>query len=294
MSKVKKAIIPAAGLGTRFLPATKSLAKEMLPIVDIPTIQMIVQEAIDSGIEEIIIIINDSKEVIEKHFDYHEALEKKLIDAGKEEQAKLIRDIADMADIYFVRQKQQLGLGHAVYTARKLIGDAPFAIMLGDDLVYNDQKPALKQLIDAYDVTNSSVVGVQTVAKEDVSKYGIVSLDKTDEKNPRLHKMNGMVEKPSVEDAPSHLAVLGRYVLSPKIFEILANQKPGKGNEIQLTDAIDTLMKTESVYAYDFEGLRYDIGDKFGFVKAIIDYSLRRDDLRDDVLEFIKTKVDTK
>jgi len=290
MNKVRKAIIPAAGLGTRFLPATKAMAKEMLPIVDIPTIQMIVQEAVDSGIEQIIIVINDSKEVIENHFHYHKELEQKLKDTGKFEQAQLIRDIADMADIYFVRQKEQLGLGHAIYTARKLIGDEPFAIMLGDDLVYNDDYPALKQLIDAYDQTQSSVVGVQTVSKEDVSKYGVISIEQTDESNLRLHKMNGMVEKPSVEEAPSQMAVLGRYVLTPKIFEILANQKPGKGNEIQLTDAIDTLMQSESVYAYDFEGIRYDIGDKFGFVKAIIDYSLRRDDLRDEVIAFLETK----
>ncbi|WP_423364552.1 UTP--glucose-1-phosphate uridylyltransferase GalU [Mycoplasma sp. P36-A1] len=286
--KVRKAVIPAAGLGTRFLPATKAQAKEMLPIVDIPTIQLIVEEATKSGIEQILIVINDDKQAIENHFDYNLELEEKLRQSGKTDLIKIIRDIADMAEIYYVRQKEQKGLGHAIYTAKDFIAGEPFAVLLGDDVVYSEDKPALKQLIDAYDETNSSIMGVQTVDKAEVEKYGIVSISGDIKDNNRLHQMNGMVEKPNKDQAPSQMAVLGRYILTSEIFDILENQKPGKGNEIQLTDAVATLMETQKVYAYDFEGTRYDVGDKFGFVKATIDYALRRDELKDKVLEYIK------
>ncbi|WP_455684619.1 UTP--glucose-1-phosphate uridylyltransferase GalU [Thomasclavelia sp.] len=292
-AKVKKAIIPAAGLGTRFLPATKALAKEMLPIVDTPTIQYIIQEAVDSGIEEILIITNSNKHAMENHFDRSYELEARLSESGKMEQVKMIQDIADMANIYYIRQKEPKGLGHAVLCAKSFIGDEPFAVLLGDDVVVNDAKPALKQLIDAYMYKEASVVGVQTVEHKDVSKYGIVSPSKSHQRecNGRLVKLNDMVEKPNVNDAPSDMAVLGRYVLTPKIFELLENQEKGAGGEIQLTDAIKRLLDIQAVYAYDFEGVRYDVGDKFGFVKATIDFALSRDDLKDKVQKYIESIV---
>lgn len=291
--KVKKAIIPAAGLGTRFLPATKALAKEMLPIVDTPTIQYIIQEAVDSGIEEILIITNSNKHSMENHFDKSYELEDRLKAAGKMEQVKMIQDIANMANIYYIRQKEPKGLGHAIFCAKSFIDDEPFAILLGDDVVVNKGgKPALKQLIDAYYQTDASVVGVQTVAKEDVSKYGIVEPSHSRSSQGRLVKLCNMVEKPKVEEAPSQMAVLGRYVLTPKIFELLATQGEGAGGEIQLTDAIKRLMDREAVYAYDFEGIRYDVGDKFGFVQATIDFALDRDDLKDQVRNYIKKLVE--
>lgn len=288
-SRVKKAIIPAAGLGTRFLPATKALAKEMLPIVDTPTIQYIIQEAVDSGIEEILIITNSNKHAMENHFDKSYELETRLKESGKMEQVKMIQDIADMANIYYIRQKEPKGLGHAVLCAKSFIGEEPFAILLGDDVVVNKGgKPALQQLIDTYEETEASVVGVQTVPKEDVCKYGIVSPSKSHPQKGRLVKLADMVEKPKVEEAPSQLAVLGRYVLTSKIFELLETQDKGAGGEIQLTDAIERLMDMQAVYAYDFEGIRYDVGDKFGFVKATIDFALERDDLRDKVSAYLK------
>lgn len=287
--QVKKAIIPAAGLGTRFLPATKALAKEMLPIVDTPTIQYIIQEAVDSGIEEILIITNSNKHAMENHFDKSYELEARLTESGKMKEVKMIDDIANMANIYYIRQKEPKGLGHAVLCAKSFIGDEPFAVLLGDDIVVNKQgKPALQQLIDVYKETEASVVGVQTVPKEDVSKYGIVSPSKSHPQKGRLAKLSDMVEKPKVEDAPSQLAVLGRYVLTPKVFELLETQGKGAGGEIQLTDAIKRLMDIQAVYAYDFEGVRYDVGDKFGFVKATIDFALDREDLRDQVKAYIK------
>ena len=272
--KVKKAIIPAAGLGTRFLPATKALAKEMLPIVDTPTIQYIIQEAVDSGIEEILIITNSNKHAMENHFDRSYELEARLSESGKMEQVKMIQDIADMANIYYIRQKEPKGLGHAVLCAKSFIGDEPFAVLLGDDVVVNDAKPALKQLIDAYVYKEASVVGVQTVEHGEIDKYGIVSPSNSYQREcgGRLVKLNDMVEKPNVDEAPSDMAVLGRYVLTPKIFELLENQEKGAGGEIQLTDAIKRLMDIQAVYAYDFEGIRYDVGDKFGFIKATIDW----------------------
>ena len=292
--RVRKAIIPAAGLGTRFLPATKALAKEMLPIVDTPTIQYIIQEAVDSGIEEILIITNSNKHAMENHFDKSYELEARLMEAGKVEQVKMIQDIASMANIYYIRQKEPKGLGHAVLCAKSFIGDEPFAVLLGDDIVVNENgKPALKQLIDAYMSKEASVVGVQTVNHNEVNKYGIVSPSKSHpvESAGRLVKLNDIVEKPAVDKAPSDMAVLGRYVLTPKVFELLETQEKGAGGEIQLTDAIKRLMYIQAVYAYDFEGIRYDVGDKFGFIKATIDFALNRDDLKDKVQEYIETIV---
>lgn len=287
--KVRKAVIPAAGLGTRFLPATKALAKEMLPIVDIPTIQYIIEEAVESGIEEVLVITNSNKHAMENHFDVNYELEERLKASGKDVQVKLIRDIADLANIYYIRQKEPKGLGHAILCAETFIGDEPFAVLLGDDVVVNKQsKPALKQLIDAYQETQSSVVGVQTVKKEDVSKYGIVEPDRAHINKGRLVKLSSMVEKPSMDTAPSQMAVLGRYVLTPEIFDLLKTQGTGAGGEIQLTDAIKRLMDRQAVYAYDFEGVRYDVGDKFGFIKATIDFALDREELHDQVLAYIK------
>lgn len=294
--KVRKAIIPAAGLGTRFLPATKAIAKEMLPIVDIPTVQYIIQEAVDSGIEEILIITNSNKHAMENHFDKNYELEARLKESGKDEQVKMIQDIANMANIYYIRQKEPKGLGHAVLCAKSFIGDEPFAVLLGDDVVVNkDGAPALKQLIDAYEKTEASVVGVQTVPKEDVSKYGIVKPSHSHPARGRLVKLTDMVEKPKSEDAPSQMAVLGRYVLTPQVFDLLETQEKGAGGEIQLTDAIKRLLDRQAVYAYDFEGLRYDVGDKFGFIKATIDFALEREELHDKVQAYINSlakKVD--
>jgi UTP--glucose-1-phosphate uridylyltransferase len=285
--KVRKAIIPAAGLGTRFLPATKSLPKEMLPIVDTPTIQYIVEEAVASGIEEILIVTNSNKQSIENHFDVNYELETRLNDSNKTAEVRLIRDIAEMAQVFYIRQKEPKGLGHAVLCAKSFVGDEPFAILLGDDVMVNDY-PVLKQLIDSYDQKKVSILGVQTVLQQEVSKYGVVSVPNFGD---ILHKINGIVEKPSVEKAPSCLAVLGRYVLTPQIFEILETQKPGKNNEIQLTDAIETLLDTQSIYAYDFEGERYDLGSKFGYLKANIDFALKNDEIKDELLDYLKTIV---
>ncbi|MDD3810588.1 MAG: UTP--glucose-1-phosphate uridylyltransferase GalU [Erysipelotrichaceae bacterium] len=289
--RVRKAIIPAAGLGTRFLPATKALAKEMLPIVDIPTIQYIVEEAVKSGIEEILIITNSNKHAMENHFDRNYELEERLKQSGKNNEVKMITDIADMANIYYIRQKEPKGLGHAVLCAKSFIGDEPFAVLLGDDVVVNHAKPALKQLIDAYEQTEASVVGVQKVDRKLVNKYGIVEPSLSHIAKGRLVKLAGIVEKPDVDKAPSDMAVLGRYVLNPEIFDLLETQQAGAGNEIQLTDAIMRLMDRQAVYAYDFEGVRYDVGDKFGFIKATIDFALDRDNLRDQVKEYIIEKA---
>lgn len=289
--RVRKAIIPAAGLGTRFLPATKALAKEMLPIVDIPTIQYIVQEAVDSGIEEILIITNSNKHAMENHFDRNYELEERLKQSGKNVEVKMITDIADLANIYYIRQKEPKGLGHAVLCAKSFIGDEPFAVLLGDDIVVNESNPALKQLIDAYDQTEASVVGVQKVDHKLVNKYGIVEPSLSHPAKGRLVKLAGIVEKPDIQKAPSDMAVLGRYVLNPEIFDLLATQQAGAGNEIQLTDAIMRLMDRQAVYAYDFEGVRYDVGDKFGFIKATIDFALARDNLKDQVEQYIIEKA---
>lgn len=292
MGIIRKAVIPAAGFGTRFLPATKAQPKEMLPIVDKPTIQYIVEEAVESGIEDILIITSSQKRSIEDHFDKSYELEDVLRKQGKYDLLKIVEDVSNMVNIHYIRQKEAKGLGHAILCAKVFIKDEPFAILLGDDVVVNhDGEPALKQLINQFEKVEASVVGVQTVPREDVCKYGIVELSKTREPIGKLYPLSNMVEKPKIEDAPSQLAVLGRYVLTPEIFEMLETQEPGSGNEIQLTDAIKRLMRKQTVYAYDFAGERYDVGDKFGFVKATIDFALDREDLREPVMNYIKKLV---
>ncbi|MCI8515205.1 MAG: UTP--glucose-1-phosphate uridylyltransferase GalU [Lachnospiraceae bacterium] len=286
---VRKAVIPAAGLGTRFLPATKAMPKEMLPIVDTPTVQYIVEEAVKSGIEEILVITNSNKHCMENHFDKNYELEARLTESGKMQEVEMINDIAKMANIYYVRQKEPKGLGHAILCAKSFIGNEPFAILLGDDIVVNKKgDPALKQLIGAFEQKRASIVGVQTVPDSDVHKYGIVSPSLSTMPQGRLTKLCNMVEKPKTEDAPSNLAVLGRYVLTPAIFDYLESQTTGAGGEIQLTDAIKRLMDSQAVYAYDFEGVRYDAGDKFGFIKATIDFALDRPELQEALAAYIK------
>ena len=285
--KVRKAIIPAAGLGTRFLPATKAQPKEMLPIVDKPTIQYIIEEAVASGIEEILIITGRNKKSIEDHFDKSVELEMELEKAGKQEMLDLVRGISDMVDIHYIRQKEPRGLGHAIHCAKSFVGNEPFAVMLGDDVV-DSEVPCLKQLIDCFTEYKTTILGVQTVSPENVNKYGII--DGIPIEN-RVYKVKRLVEKPSIEEAPSNIAILGRYIITPQIFEILENTKPGKGNEIQLTDALETLIKNEAMYAYDFEGRRYDVGDKLGFLQATVEYALRKEELRDGFIEYLKTII---
>ena len=287
-NKIRKAIIPAAGLGTRFLPATKAQPKEMLPIVDKPTLQYIIEECVASGIEEILIITGRNKKSIEDHFDRSVELEMELEKAGKQEMLEMVREISDMVNVHFIRQKQPRGLGHAILCAKTFVGDEPFAVLLGDDVVYNDQKPCLKQLIDCYGEYKTSVLGVQTVDPQDVNKYGIVGGLHIED---RVYKVKELVEKPSVEEAPSNVAILGRYIITPKIFEILENTAPGKGNEIQLTDALLKLIEHEAMYAYDFEGRRYDVGDKLGFLQATVEYALRKEDLRDGFIEYLNNII---
>ena len=284
---VKKAIIPAAGLGTRFLPATKSQPKEMLPIVDKPTLQYIIEEAIESGIEEILIITGRNKKSIEDHFDKSVELELELEQKGKLEMLEMVKGISNMVNIHYIRQKEPKGLGHAIHCAKSFTGNEPFAVLLGDDIV-DCETPCLKQLINAYDEYKTSILGVQEVAKEDTNKYGILDVKHIED---RVYKVKDMVEKPSVEEAPSNVAILGRYIITPEIFKILENQEPGKGGEIQLTDALKTLGKQEAIYAYNFEGRRYDVGDKLGFLEATIDFALKRDNLRDDLLDYMKNII---
>ncbi|SFE99699.1 UDP-glucose pyrophosphorylase [Bacillus sp. OV194] len=281
MKKVRKAIIPAAGLGTRFLPATKAMPKEMLPIVDKPTIQYIVEEAIESGIEDIIIVTGKGKRAIEDHFDHAFELEQNLFEKGKIDLLQKVQQSSKMADIHYIRQKEPKGLGHAVWCARKFIGDEPFAVLLGDDIVQAD-KPCLKQLIEQYEETGSSVIGVQTVPEDQTSRYGIV--DPTSQ-NGRLYGVQNFVEKPAQGEAPSNLAIMGRYVLTPEIFNYLDRQETGSGGEIQLTDAIQMLNTFQRVFAYDFEGTRYDVGEKFGFISTTLEFALKDHDLRPSLLQ---------
>ena len=287
-NKIRKAVIPAAGYGTRFLPATKSMPKEMLPIIDKPTIQYIVEEAVKAGITDILIITNSQKGSIENHFDRSWELEGFLKSRGKEEDLKLVKEISNIANIYAVRQKEQRGLGHAILCAKTFVGDEPFAVLLGDDVVDNGISgiPAIGQLCSYYEKVGSSIVGVQEVPYNDLDKYGIVK------PNGKIVdgacEVSDMVEKPAPSEAPSNYAVLGRYVLTPKIFELLETQTPGKGGEIQLTDAIKRLTEFEKVYAYRFSGRRYDVGSKIGFIEATIDFALKRDDLKEDVLNYLK------
>lgn len=285
--KVRKAIIPAAGFGTRFLPATKAQPKEMLPILDKPTIQYIVEEAVASGIEEILIITGKSKRAIEDHFDKSVELELELEAKGKEELLDLIRGISNLANIHYVRQKEQKGLGHAICCAKAFVGNEPFAVMLGDDVV-DSKTPCIKQLIDCYNEYRTTIVGVQKVPKSEVNKYGIINGICIED---RVYKIKDLVEKPKVEDAPSDIAILGRYVITPRIFEILENTKPGKNGEIQLTDGLNSLRGIEAMYAYNFEGKRYDVGDKLGFLQATVEFSLKRKELRNEFLEYLKEVV---
>lgn len=285
MKKIKKAVIPAAGWGTRFLPVTKSTPKEMLPIVDTPTIQYIVEEAVRSGIEDICIITSPYKKAIEDHFDRTKELEQLLSATGKEALAEEVRAIGEMANVVAIRQKEALGLGHAVYCAKPFVGDEPFAVLLGDDVVYHGDKPCVGQLMDVYADKGVSVLGVQTVARENISKYGCVAGRQVGD---RLYTVEGLVEKPKPEEAPSNVAVLGRYIITPEIFRHLENTKPGAGGEIQLTDGLKTLAEEQGMYAYDFEGRRYDVGDRLGFLEATVEYALRREELRDDFMQYLK------
>lgn len=287
MSLVKKAIIPAAGLGTRFLPATKAQPKEMLPIVDKPTLQYIIEEAIASGIEEILIIIGRNKKSIEDHFDKSIELELELEKSGKTEMLDMVRHISDMINIQYIRQKEPRGLGHAILCAKSFIGDEPFAVILGDDIV-DSKTPCLKQLIDIYYEYNTTIIGVQKIDKKDVNKYGIIQGKYIDE---NIHLIKDLVEKPDIETAPSNIAILGRYILKPDIFRILENQKPGKNNEIQLTDALKTLCESQAMYAFEFEGKRYDVGEKFGFLQATVEFALKNTELKDEFLDYLKELV---
>ncbi|GAJ97481.1 UTP--glucose-1-phosphate uridylyltransferase GalU [Geomicrobium sp. JCM 19055] len=281
--KVKKAVIPAAGLGTRFLPATKALPKEMLPVVDKPTIQYIVEEAIESGIEDILIISGRGKRAIEDHFDVSYELEQTLERTGKYDRLEEVKKISNMASIHYVRQKEPRGLGHAIACARTFIGDEPFAVMLGDDIVRSNT-PCLQQLMEIYEEQERSVLGVQQVPDHKVSSYGIVSSQESGE----VVNVTDLVEKPKVEEAPSNMAIMGRYVLTPEIMPILDTIAPGAGNEIQLTDAIRELVKIQEVLAYQFDGKRYDVGDKLGFLQATIDFALEREDYREDLTNYLR------
>ena len=283
MKKVRKAIIPAAGYGTRFLPATKALPKEMLPIIDTPTIQYIVEEAVKAGIEDIIIVTGKQKRAIEDHFDRNVELEVELENKGKLAMLEKVKYPTQLANIHYVRQKEMAGLGDAILTARSFIGDEPFAVLLGDDIVYNPEKPCLQQLMDCYEQHPGIILGAQFVPNEKVSSYGIVSGEPLAD---NLYRVHGLVEKPSVDKAPSNLAVLGRYILTPDIFDILENTKPGVGNEVQLTDAL-AASKTDT-YALAYEGVRYDTGDKLGYLKATVEYALRNEELGTAFKDYLK------
>ncbi len=288
MKKVKKAVIPVAGFGTRFLPATKATPKEMMPIVDKPIIQYIVEEAVASGIDTIIFVTGRHKRAIEDHFDYAPELEYALTKSGKEEYVNVIREISDMADFVYIRQKEQLGLGHAILMAEHIIGDEPFAVLLGDELIINNENPGIKQLIDVYTKFGKSVLGTTEVPKEETYKYGIVE-GTFIEDNIRL--VNYLVEKPEPEEAPSTSAIIGRYILTPNIFDALKKTPFGKGGELQLTDALMTLRKEEVIYSKDIEGKRHDTGNKLGYIKAIIDFALEREDTKDFVKQLIISKA---
>ncbi|CAH0302933.1 UTP--glucose-1-phosphate uridylyltransferase [Peribacillus simplex] len=283
MKKVRKAIIPAAGLGTRFLPATKAMPKEMLPIVDKPTIQYIIEEAVASGIEDIIIVTGKGKRAIEDHFDNAFELENNLMEKNKFELLEKVQ-APSKVDIHYIRQKEPKGLGHAVWCARKFIGNEPFAVLLGDDVV-QAETPCLKQLMNEYDKTLSSVIGVQTVPEEETHRYGIVD---PSNQNGRRYEVTNFVEKPAKGSAPSNLAIMGRYIFTPEIFMFLEKQELGAGGEIQLTDAIQKLNEIQRVFAYDFEGKRFDVGEKLGFIQTTIEFALKDITLKDNILKFIE------
>ncbi|HDR7367083.1 UTP--glucose-1-phosphate uridylyltransferase GalU [Bacillus toyonensis] len=283
MKKVRKAIIPAAGLGTRFLPATKAMPKEMLPIVDKPTIQYIVEEAILSGIEDIIIVTGKGKRAIEDHFDHSFELEQHLLEKGKYEMLEKVQ-VPSRINIHYIRQKEPKGLGHAVWCARKFIGNEPFAVLLGDDIV-QAETPCLRQLIEHYEVTNSAVIGVQNVPENETYRYGIID---PFQRKGRSYQVRKFVEKPEQGTAPSNLAIMGRYVLTPEIFRFLENQQTGAGGEIQLTDAIQRLNEIQHVFAYDFEGRRYDVGEKFGFIQTTIEMALQHKELKGPLINYME------
>jgi UTP--glucose-1-phosphate uridylyltransferase len=286
--KVKKAVIPVAGLGTRFLPATKTVPKELLPIVDIPSIQYVVQEAVDAGIEEIIFVTGRGKDAIEDHFDEAPELEQILTDRGNTETVKALRRIAEMIEVVSVRQKRPLGLGHAVLCARDLVGSEPFAVMLADDLV-DSEVPCVRQLVDIFNRKEESVIALMEVPLEEVHQYGVIE---GKEIEPRIYEIQRTVEKPVSSEAPSRMAIIGRYVLRPEIFEILQKQPPGRGGEIQLTDGLAQLARRRKMFGCVFAGERYDIGDKFGFVRATVAYALKRPDLKDKVTEYLRSLAD--
>lgn len=285
--KVRKAVIPAAGLGTRLLPSTKAMPKEMLPIIDKPTIQYIIEEAVESGIKDIIIVTGKGKKAIEDHFDTSMLLEETLKNKGKITILNEMQSISQLANIHYIRQGVPKGLGHAIWCARNFIGNEPFAVLLGDTLI-KEKKPCLKEMIRLFEECHSSIIGVKRVNELDVSKYGIVDVTKG---NGPLFNIQNLVEKPKIEDAPSDLAIFGRYILTPKIFDLLAVQERGVGNEIQLTDALQTMLKHENVYAQIFEGESYDIGEKLGYLKTIIEFAIEREDLKDDLVQFMKNIV---
>lgn len=285
--KVKKAVIPAAGLGTRFLPATKAQPKEMLPIVDKPAIQYIVEEAVQSGIESIIIVTGRNKKSIEDHFDRSIELEQALADKGKEALLQEVRGISELASIHYIRQKEPLGLGHAVLCARQFIGDEPFAVMLGDDIMVSDP-PALKQMIDVYGRIGMQMVGVRPVPRTEVNKYGIIAPGKAKD---GIYEVQDLVEKPTVQEAPSNRAIMGRYILHPSIFPAIEGMERGAGGEYQLTDALRIVNQTEGLLALELEGSRYDIGDKFGYMKAILEIGLSRGDLEEQLLPYLKELI---
>ncbi|ALC82531.1 MULTISPECIES: UTP--glucose-1-phosphate uridylyltransferase GalU [Bacillus] len=289
MKKVRKAIIPAAGLGTRFLPATKAMPKEMLPIVDKPTIQYIIEEAIESGIEDIIIVTGKGKRAIEDHFDNAPELERNLEEKGKIDLLEKVQKASNIVDIHYIRQKEPKGLGHAVWCARNFIGDEPFAVLLGDDIV-QAKKPCLRQLMDEYENTLSSVIGVQQVPENATNRYGIID-PLTNE--GRRYQVKTFVEKPAPGTAPSNLAILGRYIFTPEIFMYLEKQEVGAGGEIQLTDAIQMLNEIQRVFAYDFEGKRYDVGEKLGFIETTLEFAMQDAELRKDLVPFIEKLLAT-
>ncbi|WP_028828674.1 UTP--glucose-1-phosphate uridylyltransferase GalU [Proteocatella sphenisci] len=282
--KITKAVIPAAGLGTRFLPATKAQPKEMLPIVDKPTIQYIIEEAVKSGITDILIITGRNKRAIEDHFDRSIELELELESKGKLDVLQEVRAISDMVNIQYVRQHMPKGLGHAILCAKSFVGNEPFAVLLGDDIV-DSEKPCLSQLMEVYDKYSSSVLGVQKVSESEVNKYGIVDGDQIED---RIYQVKNLVEKPPVDKAPSNIAILGRYIISPAIFEILKNTQPGAGGEIQLTDALRELASKDQVLAYEFEGRRYDVGDKLGFLEATVEFAFKKEELGDKFKKYLK------
>ena len=285
--KVKKAVFPVAGLGTRFLPATKSSPKEMLPLIDKPLVQYVVEEAVASGIEQILFVTGRGKRSIEDHFDISVELEAHLYDKGKDMELSRVREIAEMVEIFYVRQRQAMGLGHAILCAKDFIGNEPFAVLLGDDII-DSARPCLRQLLDVFDSHHGSVLALEQVPMENISSYGCVQATQLSE---RVFDVVDMVEKPKREEAPSDMAIIGRYVLTPRIFDVLEQQEPGKGGEIQLTDAILTLSKTEKVYGCLFEGLRHDCGDKLGFLKATVDMALKRDEFRAEFEAYLRQRL---